>query len=306
VKNRIKRLSYIITLLSKGYCIKTPIISKELKVSQKIIQTDFKEYILPLFGNNNIYYSYSNKCYKSKDNFLAKTLISPDELAIIAILKNKSKDKYSDKDLHEKVKILFKNYEDALSHSIYKMSDIEKIDKFKKEIIRIYHSIDNKKVIKCIYRDKLRNLYPLQIKNLDGFWYLICFDTNYKDIRKYHLNSLTDIKELDEIYEFKTEIIKKFDNAINAYYKPELSPIPIQLFLDKKVSKYFIRKPISKTQRIIKRYNDNSCDIELTVTDFMEIIPTIQKYIPYIGVIEPIELKDMIKANIKDYLKTFA
>ena len=305
MKSRIKRLSYILTFLAKGTCIKTPTLSKELKVSQKIIQTDFKEYILPLFDDNSIYYSYCDKCYKSKDNFLTKTLLSPDELAIIAILKNKSKDKYSDKDLHEKVNVLFKNYEDALSHSIYKMSDIEKIDKFKKEIV-IQHSIDTKKVIECIYRDKLRKLYPLQIKNLGGFWYLICFDTNYKDIRKYHLNSITDIKESGETYKFNKEIIKKFDNAINAYYKPELSPISVQLFLDKKVSKYFIRKPISKTQRVIKRYDDGSYDIELTVTDFMEIIPTIQRYIPYIGIIEPIELRNMIKANIEDYLKTFA
>ncbi len=306
MKNRIKRLSHIITLLSKGLHVKTPSLAKELKVSQKIIQTDFKEYILPLFDDGTICYDYSSKCYTAKSNFLVKTLLDADELAIIAILKNKSKDKYSDKDLYEKVEVLFKNYEDALSHSIYKMSDIEKIDKFKKEIIRIHHSIDNKRVIECIYRNKLRKLYPLQIKNLDGFWYLVCYDTNYKDIRKYHLNSITNIKELNETYEFDTAIIKKLDNAINAYYKPELPPIQIQLFLDKDVSKYFTRKPISKTQRVIKRYGNNSCDIELTVTDLMEIMPTIQRFMPHIGVIEPKELREMIKTNIEAYLKTFA
>ena len=33
--------------------------------------------------------------YKDKNNFLTKTLFSADELAVIAILKNKSKDKSS-------------------------------------------------------------------------------------------------------------------------------------------------------------------------------------------------------------------
>lgn len=51
MKNKITRLSYIITILSKGNCLKTPFLVKELNVSQKIIQTDFKEYILLMFDN---------------------------------------------------------------------------------------------------------------------------------------------------------------------------------------------------------------------------------------------------------------
>ena len=41
------------------------------------------------------------------------------------------------------------------------------------------------------------------------------------------------------------------------------------------------------------------------ITDFMEIIPTIQRYIPFIGVIEPDELKTRVKENISSYLKRF-
>jgi predicted DNA-binding transcriptional regulator YafY len=158
-------------------------------------------------------------------------------------------------------------------------------------------------MIECIYRNKKRTLYPFQIKNFDGYWYLICFDASYNDIRKYHLNSISKIVELNETYSFDTSIIEKFDNAINAWYKPELKQIHIELFLDKTVSKFFIRKPISKTQRVVKQYEDESCEIELTVTDFMEIIPTIQKFIPYIHVIEPKELKNLLKENINTYLK---
>jgi len=199
--------------------------------------------------------------------------------------------------------MMFKNYDDVLSHSIYTLSDIEKIDKFKDSIIQVQHAIDSKKAIECSYRDKQRNLYALQIKNLDGFWYLICYDTNYKDIRKYHLNSISNVLELDEEYDFSRDVIKKFDNAINAYFKPELESIPVELFLDKEVAKYFIRKPISKTQRILKKYDNGSCHIELYISDFMEIIPTIQKFLPHIMVMEPFQLKNMINENIKNYIK---
>ena len=45
--------------------------------------------------------------------------------------------------------------------------------------------------------------------------------------------------------------------------------------------------------------------LELTITEYMEIIPTIQRYIPFIGVIEPQELKIRVKENIDLYRKRF-
>ena len=106
-QNRINRISSILELLSKGYDLSTPSLVERFGVTKKIIQTDFKEYILPLFVDDKIYYDYSSKTYKAKNNFLTKTLFSADELSIIAILKNKSKDKYSDEDLSQKLILYF-------------------------------------------------------------------------------------------------------------------------------------------------------------------------------------------------------
>jgi len=80
-KNRINRLSSILTLLSQGYRLSTPKLSAQFKVTNKIIQTDFKEYLLPLFDDDTIYYDYSSKSYVSKNNFLTKTFLGADELS---------------------------------------------------------------------------------------------------------------------------------------------------------------------------------------------------------------------------------
>jgi len=304
-ENRLHRLSEILRLLSCGDSLSTPQLVDRFNVSKKIIQTDFKEYLLPLFDDGVIYYDYSSKCYVAKYHFLSNTNLALEELATMAIIKNKSKDKYSDDGLAVKVDLLYKNYDDALSHSIYTLTDIERIDKFKSEIIQIKHAIQHRRVIECIYRNKVRQLHPLEILNLDGYWYLVCFDTHYKDIRKYHLNSITKIVEKQENFTFEPKMIASFQTAINAYFKPELEPITVVLFLDNEVSKYFQRKPISTTQRVMKIYEDESCDIELTVTDLMEIIPTIQKFMPHIGVVEPTDLKDALSDNVRAYLKYF-
>ena len=79
-----------------------------------------------MFLDEKIYYDYSSKTYKSKNNFLTKTLFSSDELSIIAILKNKSKDKYSDIDLSSKVDTLFLKFEDELTNTLYQKSSVER------------------------------------------------------------------------------------------------------------------------------------------------------------------------------------
>ena len=71
------------------------------------------------------------------------------------------------------------------------------------------------------------------------------------------------------------------------------------------VSRYFLRKPLNPTQRVIKKYDDGSLELEIIITDLMEIIPTIQRYIPHIGVITPDELKHEVKNNIETYFKRF-
>ena len=302
---RINRISIILELLNKGYDLSTPNLVERLGVSKKIIQTDFKDYILPLFIDDKIYYDYSSKTYKAKNNFLTKTLFSSDELAIIAILKNKSKDKYSDEDLSLKVDSLFLKFEDELTNKLYQTNSIEKIDNFKNEIIQIKNAVETKSIIKCLYNKKNREIYPLKILNLEGFWYLIVFEPIDNKIKTFHLYTIKNIEILNTHFSFDEEKIKTFDNAISAYFKPENEPMIVQLFIDSKVSRYFQRKPLNKTQRVLKVYDDESCDIELTITDYMEIIPTIQRYIPYVGVIEPDELKIKVNENIKIYLKRF-
>lgn len=61
LRNRIKRLSALLTLLSKGYNLSTPTLAKRFGVSTKIIQTDFKDYLIHLFPDEKIYYDFSEK-----------------------------------------------------------------------------------------------------------------------------------------------------------------------------------------------------------------------------------------------------
>lgn len=274
---------------------------EQFNTTDRIIQLDFKEYIIPLFNDDTIYYNHSEKCFSAKYPFLQSSLLNSEELATIAILKNKTKDKFADEELSFNTEKLFEKLEDSLKNSIYKLSSIESIEENQIDIIKVKNAIKTKTKIECIYNDKKRELYPLKILNLDSFWYLINYDLEYNEIRRYHLKSIKEVELQDIEFEFDEEIINGFDNAINAYFEPHIKPFAIELFLDKKVSKYFLRKPINQTQRVLKTYEDESLDIEVFITDFMEIIPLIQSYIPHIMVISPDELNKTIKSNLEEY-----
>jgi predicted DNA-binding transcriptional regulator YafY len=301
--NRIKRLSALIVLLSKGYKLSTPGVAERFGVSIKVIQTDFRDYLIPLFNDNKISYDYSEKIYKASNNFLTKTLFSSDELAVIAILKFKAKDKHTDEDLFDKTDALFHRFEDELSNKIYQKSSVEKFDEFKDEIIQIRNAIETKNIIKCFYNEKHREIYPLKILNLEGYWYLIIYEPTDEKIKTFHLNTIKEIEVLHSNFLFNDKKVEGFDSAITAYFKPENDVILIQLYIHKKIARYFKRKPLSNKQRLVNEYEDGSIDLEIEITDYMEIIPTIQRYMPYISIIEPDVLKNKVKENIDNYLK---
>jgi predicted DNA-binding transcriptional regulator YafY len=301
-ENKITRITFILERLSKGLRLSTPNIADLFKVSNKIIQTDFKDNILPLFDDDTIYYDYSSKNYICDTNFLTTTLLTAEELAIISIIKAKTKDKYSDDNLSDKTNTLFSKFEDLLKDNIYQHSSVEKIDNFNNDTVLIKNAINTKHIITCTYNDKQRKIYPIKIINIEGYWYLIAVDTSDNKIKTFHLNSIKDIEVLKNRFTLNTnEIIQNFDNGINAYFIPTAKPITVILYIDKEIVRYFERKPLNSSQRIIKQYDDGSIDLEVIISTFMEIIPTIQKYIPFIKVIEPLELSDTIEENLKKF-----
>ncbi|WP_331773851.1 helix-turn-helix transcriptional regulator [Sulfurospirillum sp. 1612] len=301
-KNRIKRLSSILLALSKGNALSTLNLANRYGVSTKVIRTDFSSYILPLFSDSKIYYDHTTQSYHAKKNFLHETLLSAEELAIIAILKYKARDKYSDENLYEKTTLLFEKFEKTLDNKLYQKSAVEKIDNFKEEITRIKNAISSRRIITCTYNNKTREIYPLKILNFEGYWYLVIYEPKDTKIKTFHLNSIKNIEIHDTQYVFDFDQIKSFENAINAFHVLNQEPLFIELYVDAKVAKYFLRKPLSPSQRILNECEDGALELEIMVSDFREIIPTIQRYIPHIKVIEPEALRSQINKNIQQYI----
>lgn len=298
--SRVKRLTEILSLLYKNDAISISELEEHFAKTKKILQLDFKNYLIPLFNGKLVWYDKCDRGYKLDKNHLKRLPFSNSALATMAILKHKSREKYADKHLVKLTAELFVDYKDKSLDNIYKKSAVEKLDQTDQDILNIKRALEQKQPLKCNYNDKNRTIHPLDILNLDGFWYLLAKDEH--KIKTFTLNKVKETEILDEEFSLdETDIKDKFQNAINAYFSFENDTMQVRLLIEKEVKDYFIRKPLNTTQKILQEHNDGSIELELYITNHMEIIPTIQQYIPHVKVIEPNELADLIKINVKTY-----
>ncbi|WP_345986620.1 WYL domain-containing protein [Sulfurimonas sp. HSL-1656] len=296
----IDALPRLLKRLSNGEGLHIPTLSKELDIPEKTLQDNIKKYLLPL-DFADIQHDHTTRKWTARRNFLSETLLSPDELICMSVLDSAS-EKYGRRFILATQR-LFNRFKRRASLSIYKKINMEHLDRDDEIKLAIIKSaIKSKTVLNCKYSQKARTFHPLKIVMLEGYWYLFHWDVNDKMIKKFHLKSIQSLELTKEHFDDPhSDVINKLDGAVNAYFKDK-PPTDVELLVHKRVSKYFERQPLSKHQRIFD-YDENYKRMYIPITDEMEIIPTIQQYLPYIKVLSPQSLHQQIEANISNYSK---
>jgi len=300
-KDLLNALPLLLKRLSNGEQLNIPRLSEELSVPQKTIQDNFKKYLQPI-ENADIHFDKSINAWMARQGFLSETLLSEYEIITIQLLEQ-SVNRFG-RQYKLATKRLFNRFKHRASLTIFRKTRMEQIgkdDEMKLAIIKT--AIKDQKIIHCRYNGKERVIYPLKIVLLEGYWYLFLWDTDNEEVRKYHLKSLEALDLQDKTFTIpKNRVIDHLDSAINAYFK-DATPFQVILIVHKKVIKYFERQPLSKEQKISEApdYGANYFRLELWVTDEMEIIPTIQQYLPYIKTESPDSINKQIEENIANY-----
>lgn len=298
-ENVINALPKILRRLSNKEALCLEHLSNEFNVPISTLRENINKYIISSFPDNISFSKYTNSWISDKD-FLSETLLSPEEIITMKILENNIS-QYGI-GFEKKAKLLFNRFKRRASLQIYKKTNFEQITRESESIFAmIKHAIKNKDILSCTYNRKDRIIYPLKIVMFDGYWYVLIYQENEKIIKTFHLKSILNIENENRKYELNTDSInKKLDSAINAHFKDK-DLILVQLDIHEKVIKYFERRPLSKNQILLPSTQKNYKKMEIYITDYMEIIPTIQQYIPYIKVISPEKLVIQIEKQNKDY-----
>jgi predicted DNA-binding transcriptional regulator YafY len=294
------RLNIIITRLNNGESLSVKELAEEFNVSTRTIQRDLNERLIPLYP---IYQD--KKKWKMKDNYKIEKSSNIEDTLVLDILENMANslgNRFSNK-----AKSLLSKIKNEDFNPIYTKLNMEDISDNLNLIMQLENAIKNKKIIHCIYdfvtSKKEIDIKPLKIANYEGFWYLLALDARNDILKKYHIKSISNIKITDKSFNISQKLDELLENSINIWFDATNEAYEVQLYLDSIAAKILQRKPISKTQKTIKKYENGDLEISIKITHEMEILPIVKYWIPHIKIVSPIWLAEKLNDDVKKILQ---
>lgn len=293
------RLTTIWGRLREGEVLSVKELALEFNVTTKTIQRDFNERLINLFPIEKIGHKWKVKA----GHHIDKVLDYEDEI-ILDILNEFGSSMNSL--ISKRVDTLFKKISNQHVNPIYSRIEIEDIyDKL--EIMQnLQRAIEQNLQIEFYHSKKYRFIEPIKITTFDGYWYLYGKDIFEDKLKTFYIKDITNLILTDKKFTVDQTAIKIIDNAINIWFNPQNKPFEVQLLVKPAISKYFIRRPLSRSQKVIKTYDDGSILILLYATDPKEITTEVKKWLPNLLVIEPTsiakELRDEAIAFQKEQM----
>lgn len=270
-------------------------LAKELDVSTKTIQRDLYE-VLNDFG------AIKEGRYWKIDPKLKEDNLASNEKMILGILNEMAKS--AGKIFYSKAHSLLSQVSQQLEHPIFSNINGEYLEEKNIALFeQVEKAIKQKIEINFDYENNNFHIKPLKLAFFDGFWYLLALHTKDKKeiFKKYHLKSIKNIEFLENSFEIPPIVEDRLRYANSVWFNLD-EQFSVRLFIDKNIRKYFERKPL-RGQTILGEDIDGSIEIEIKISNEMEIMPLIFWYIPYIKVLEPQWLADDVKEKVQGYLK---
>ena len=317
--DKVIRILSIVEKLStqERVCVKQ--LAIDLDENIRNIQNDFKAVLNPYFGDrlNKV-----GDCYfllkreQFYDLFLHNHKTSKQFLKFLSIV---------DSDLYNKFKEEHRELIKALkldSSAVYQIenSPYEKLKSASLEILEeLEKAISLKQYINLTYSlpqkesQSFSHSMPLKILYLGSNWYLATLTTN--DIVENNTFRLLRINFISKITKPKIEPISFHDDNIekieadrfikniqSSFSNINTTPYKVVLKVHPDKARYFQNKKYLTTQTVMKS-KDNGLLVSYLISNDMEIIPLIQRWIPFVSVVEPLRIKEKIYENLRLFMK---
>ncbi len=248
---------------------------------------------------------------KNKDiiDILNRLLKYSDDLGwLISLLNENDPSLFNDLDKHEKEKVSAQLKENS-GIFLFRTNPLEILrdEPSKRYLSELRNAVMNREYrdIKYKYIGEMENLIDvkcLKIVFTDGNWYLAIEDAegNFRLLRVAFIVSLSKSSKNYQggiLEKYKTHF-NKIQNAMSLPSEPSRMAL---LKASPKVAIYFMEgmKPFFPTQKFKKKLGDGSVTFSINFTQDMEILPFIKKWLPDIEILEPKDLRETFKEQLK-------
>ncbi len=280
----------VVLLLRQGGSYSTKELSNRFGVTQKTIQNYVKELRNSGLEKNGTKY-YFPDAFRNVD---IQERVQMSTALMIALYKQ------AIPELKESVVSNFRELPKELDAFVFDIS-FEKIEN-ENLFNQIINMIMNKTAISFKYTNKenlpsLKNVFPLKVTNMLGYWYLMGYDLESEKIKSYYIKSISDLSSLEESFlseQMMRELSQKTSSITSPWYCDEEKSVLLKITGD--------------AMLYLKRKNDSSLNIiEETDAYFMidmkyyndtEVLVFVKKWLPFIT----IEDNDVLKQKLQNIL----
>ena len=155
---------------------------------------------------------------------------------------------------------------------------------------------------------------PLKILYLAENWYLAVLTTH--DILENSAFKLLRINFIDQVktstfepkffHEDNVEKLKAdafLKNIQSSFSKINTPTYHVTLQVHSSKARYFQNKKYLKSQKVIKTLEGGDVLVGYEISNDMEIIPIVQRWMPFARIVEPLRIKEKIEENIEKFMK---
>ena len=132
---------------------------------------------------------------------------------------------------------------------------------------------------------------PLKIALFDGFWYLITLNS-WNTFMKFSLGRIEQVRTHSQTFAL-IAIDDKLAQSPNIWFDSEQN-VEIKLKIASPIAGYFKEVEFFLYQKIEKGYKDGSLLISGKTANFMQVLPQIRRWLPYIRIIQHPQFVDIL------------
>ena len=291
------RHSEILERLNNGEILSITKLEKGWGTTYKTVQRDFKKL---LEGNYGVIRAEDGKSFTiSKKKTTTKEVSSA-----INMLDSLSEDIGGE--FYKKSQTALHKIQSHIESPFYTRIDVEDMTDYMDLIEQLENAISEQKMISLKYKKWYKpndikvhkKVKPYKIIIFDGFFYLYC------EIGKYcpalYLKEITDLKVLEQTFEYKDNILKSLQKAQDIWFNPNKDEFEVIFHLDATAKVYFERKPIRDQQ--LKAYKDGTAELTIYISNKETAFSILKKWLPHIKVVEPVWLQDEFDNMLNLYI----
>jgi len=174
---------------------------------------------------------------------------------------------------------------------------------------QIVASIMNKIAISFSYINKRniassKNVYPLRISNMLGFWYLLAYDLEDEKIKTFYINSITDLSPLEESYLSIQQMQRLADKTVSItspWFNSNEKNVLLSVTND---AMLYLKRKKDKRFTTIEE-SDSKLLIEMTYFNEVEVLSFVKGWLPDITIVDDEELTqklhDILTKSLKNH-----